>query len=112
MKKRIESHKLMGKNLAEDIEDYIRRYAGLTDKDKVKYNMLYNYIDIDLEYLGIDTIWPLDEIENFKMHEVCSTDSKPKTVAEFQHILEQKKLRRKVPMQVFMAYKYIISHVS
>jgi len=112
MKKRIESHKQVGLALAKDIEDYIRQYARLTDKDKVAYRPEYNCIDIQLEYLGTASIWSLDKIENFKMHEVCSPDNKPQTVEEFQHILEQKELRKKVPMQVFMAYKYIISHVS
>ena len=112
MKKRIESHKQVGLALAEDIEDYIKQYANLTDKDEVKYSMLYNCIDIDLGYLGIATIWPLDKIDKFKMNEVCSQDNKPQTMEEFQHMLEQKELRKKVPMQVFMAYKYIINHVS
>jgi len=112
MKKRIEEHKQIGLALAKDIEDYIKDYAGLTDKDKVKYNMLYSYIDIDLEYLGIDTIWPLDEIKNFKLNEVCSPDSKPQTAEELKYTLEQKELRKKIPMQVFMAYKYIINHTS
>ena len=107
MKKRIEQLSVDRLQLQQEVEEYIRDYAKLLPEDKLTYNATYNYVEVELKFLGSDTIWSSDEITELKLKPTCSGNY-PTTVEEFVLMNEEKESRKKVLSQVYIAFKYII----
>ena len=107
MKKRIEQLSVDRLQLQQEVEEYISDYAKLLPEDKIAYNAVYNYLEVELKFLGSATIWSSDEITELKLKPTCSGNY-PTTVEEFVLMNEEKESRKKVLSQVYIAFKYII----